>query len=197
LRTLPAARVQRHDARRLPLKDSTIDVVITSPPYLNAIDYVRCSKFSLVWMGYRTSQLQTLRSTNIGSERGRRPQQKTNELESLVSAIGGNRLSVRDSGMLRGYIRDLDRVLSEVSRVLVPKGRAIFVVGDSTVRGTFVRNSEIINQLGKRHGLRLKKRTSRELPPSRRYLPPPTGKGTGAELAERMRREVIMNFVKQ
>lgn len=195
-RKLPTARVRRHDARRLPLKDSSIDVVITSPPYLNAIDYVRCSKFSLVWMGFKVSDLQTLRSTNIGSERGRKPLQRADKLETLLGVIGGKRLSVHDKGMLRGYIRDLDLVLREISRVLIPSGRAIFVVGDSTVRGTFVRNSEIISRLGAQHGLELKKRVSRELPPSRRYLPPPTGTGTGAGFGERMRREVIMHFVK-
>jgi hypothetical protein len=31
-------------------KGAPVDFVITSPPYLNAIDYVRCSKFTLVWM---------------------------------------------------------------------------------------------------------------------------------------------------
>ena len=36
----PGANVQVADARRLPLADNSIDIVITSPPYLNAIDYV-------------------------------------------------------------------------------------------------------------------------------------------------------------
>ena len=47
----PATQVYEGDARRLDLGDRSVDLVITSPPYLNAIDYLRCSKFSLVWMG--------------------------------------------------------------------------------------------------------------------------------------------------
>jgi hypothetical protein len=67
----PAPRLLKGDARHLPLPDATVDLVLTSPPYLNAIDYMRCSKFSLVWMGYRIPELRTLRSRSIGSEVGR------------------------------------------------------------------------------------------------------------------------------
>lgn len=35
------AIVQSGDARRLPLVDETVDLVVTSPPYANAIDYMR------------------------------------------------------------------------------------------------------------------------------------------------------------
>jgi hypothetical protein len=66
----PPASVQKADARDLPLRGGTVDVVITSPPYLNAIDYLRGHKLSLVWMGYSVSELRSLRSGNIGSEVG-------------------------------------------------------------------------------------------------------------------------------
>jgi hypothetical protein len=48
----PAPVVKNGDARRLGVDSSSIDMVLTSPPYLNGIDYLRCSKFSLAWMGY-------------------------------------------------------------------------------------------------------------------------------------------------
>ena len=47
----PRAHVQIADARALKFGAGSFDLVVTSPPYLNAIDYLRCSKFSLVWMG--------------------------------------------------------------------------------------------------------------------------------------------------
>ena len=68
----PPSRVTNGDARGLEIEDNSIDVVITSPPYLNAIDYLRCSKFSLVWMGYTVSELR--RSEVKTLERNRRHQ---------------------------------------------------------------------------------------------------------------------------
>ena len=44
----PTASVDFGDARKLPIPDKSVDVVITSPPYLNAIDYIRGHKFSLI-----------------------------------------------------------------------------------------------------------------------------------------------------
>ena len=57
------------DARNLPIRSSSVDLVVTSPPYANAIDYMRAHKFSLVWMGYPIEELSILRGQYIGSER--------------------------------------------------------------------------------------------------------------------------------
>ncbi|MBF8284316.1 MAG: hypothetical protein HW378_3231 [Anaerolineales bacterium] len=45
--------IQTGDTRRLALADDSVDLIITSPPYANAIDYMRAHKFSLVWLGDR------------------------------------------------------------------------------------------------------------------------------------------------
>lgn len=42
----PSVQLQQGDARKLPMKAGSIDLVITSPPYLNAIDYMRCSSLA-------------------------------------------------------------------------------------------------------------------------------------------------------
>lgn len=194
----PHAKIMRHDARRLPLADSSIDFVITSPPYLNAIDYIRCSKFSLIWMGYCVSELQDLRGRNIGSERSTgRATILPEPLEKLLLALGMSGLSARDMGMLRRYVGDLDKIVGEISRVLTPEGRAIFVVGNSTVHGAFIKNSDIIASLAARHSLKLMQRLSRDLPPSRRYLPPPAERSDAAQLDARMRQEIVLKFTSQ
>src|ERR1700679_1322411 len=66
----PKTIVYQADARRLPIRSNSIDLVLTSPPYLNAIDYLRCSKFSLIWMGISLAKIRSLRSESIGTEVG-------------------------------------------------------------------------------------------------------------------------------
>ncbi len=191
----PVANVSIGDARNLDIKAESIDLVLTSPPYLNAIDYMRCSKFSLVWMGYNVSALREIRRGSVGTEASSR--QAINEpwVRSLIKDMSLEpELSTRDHGLLSTYAWDMDRALSEVSRVLRPQGRAVYVVGESTCRGTFIRNSSIITGVAERHGLKLISRYWRGLPENRRYLPPPRrGK---ARLDGRMRREVIVEFRK-
>jgi hypothetical protein len=68
----PAPTVYRGDARQLSIHEGTVDLVLTSPPYLNAIDYMRCSKFSLIWMGHTIDELRGTRSRSVGTEVGNR-----------------------------------------------------------------------------------------------------------------------------
>ena len=53
----------------LPLADGSVDLIVTSPPYANAIDYMRAHKFSLVWLGQPIANLSHLRGKYIGAER--------------------------------------------------------------------------------------------------------------------------------
>ena len=62
----PVPTIREGDARSLQLADNSIDLVLTSPPYMNAIDYLRCSKFSLVWMGWSTRELSHIRRARHG-----------------------------------------------------------------------------------------------------------------------------------
>ena len=57
------------DSRSLPLADGSVDLIVTSPPYANAIDYMCAHKFSLVWLGQPIANLSHLRSKYIGAER--------------------------------------------------------------------------------------------------------------------------------
>lgn len=193
----PPPKVGEGDARRLEIDDDSIDIVVTSPPYLNAIDYLRCSKFSLVWMGYNLSELRRIRSNNIGAESAS-PEATTAEwVQSIIKNLRLRpRLSSREQKLLCQYIWDMNQALSETARVLRSGATAIYVVGDSTIKGTFVRNSRIVLTLARRHGLSLVSRHSRSLPANRRYLPPPSAGSDESALDSRMRREVVMEFRK-
>jgi len=182
-----AVSVERRDARRLPpsLK-GRIDLVITSPPYLNAIDYMRGHRMSLVWLGFQIQQLSKLRSNSVGAERY--PEKGA---ESL-SAPRVSGLSERQQGMLDRYAGDTDVLMGQLAEALSPEGEAALVVGDSTLNGVLVHNSEIIQEAAERNGFFLADRKTRPLPTSSRYLPPPAS--TSGALSKRMRHEVVMRF---
>ena len=61
--------VQFGNAQNLALRNSSTDLIVTSPPYAsNAIDYMRAHKFSLVWLGHKISDLGDKRGEYIGGE---------------------------------------------------------------------------------------------------------------------------------
>lgn len=192
----PKASVQNADARDLPVKTGTIDVVITSPPYLNAIDYIRGHKLSLVWMGYTIDHLRDLRATNIGTEAVLKSEEEALTNATMEQMCLGEPLSQRDAGMLKQYIQDTKKMLSEIARVLRPKGKAVIVVGDCNLKNTFVRNSRGIEIAAKAVGLKVHAIKTRPLPTNRRYLPPPSAAGAGKALKKRMSEEVILTLLK-
>jgi SAM-dependent methyltransferase len=194
----PQAVVRQADARALPVRPGTADLVITSPPYLNAIDYLRGHKLSLVWMGHSVGELRQIRADNVGTEVSA-PRAAHAVVDARIDGALGcmgqvERLRKRDLGMVRRYLTDMDVVMRQIARALVVGGRAVLVIGDSTLGGVFLRNSAALEHLGREAGLTPLGSNRRPLPPSRRYLPPPCAKGAGDRLTSRMREEVILRF---
>ena len=197
------ADVRLGDARSLDMGDGSADMVITSPPYLNAIDYMRCSKFTLVWMGHTVGELRRIRAGAVGTEAGMYDFETGGEIDTALSmAVGRDgraALGHRRMGILARYVSDMFSVLDEVARILKANGTAVFVVGENVTRGVSVRTPEIICEASSHAGLSVRSVKYRDIPAASRYLPPPpmaTRGGGGAAIAMRMRREAIVVAVK-
>lgn len=190
---LAPATVRRGDARALSaIATGSIDAVVTSPPYLNAIDYLRGHRLALVWLGHTIPELRSIRAANIGSERVTARAKTAGNVCGLSDPAIEGEAGPRLRAMVERYALDLTAVLAEAHRVLRPGGSATFVVGNSCVQGAFVRNDVLIIAAAERAGFALRSTAERELPPNRRYLPPPTH--TDSPLQKRMRTECVLMF---
>ena len=88
--------------------ESTVDAVITSPPYSIALDYVKNDEHALEALEIDLAELRN----GMTGVRGRGRKEK-----------------------LALYNEDLKQMFCEVERVLKPAARAVFVIGDATVDG--------------------------------------------------------------
>lgn len=184
------------DARALKkVENQTVDAVLTSPPYLNAIDYLRGHRLSLVWLGHRLGDLRTIRSASIGAERGPDQPRPADMFEPIRRAMcDTTSLPTRHVAMIERYSEDLYRMMSEIVRVVRVGGVATFVVGNSCLKGSFIRNSAGVSAAASMLGMRTLREFERDLPSGSRYLPmPKSGSGNGA-LGKRMRTETILSF---
>ena len=189
---LAGANVRTGDARKLEtVDDQSIDLVLTSPPYLNAIDYMRGHRLSLVWLGHKFSDLRTVRSDAIGAERRASVRDEPEWLGEITTAMGEiDRLPQRHQAMIERYVRDLRAMVLEVARVLKPAGQATFVMGNSCLKGVFVHNSSALKKAAELAGLTTVAEYERPLPERSRYLP----MSTTSALGNRMRTETILTF---
>lgn len=189
------ARIQLGDARNMvDVASHSVDAVITSPPYLNAIDYLRGHKLSLVWLGYTIAQIRAIRGECIGVEKRIASGSLSNQVIDITSKLKGiDALPSRQVKMIERYTSDAYLFMQETARVLKPDGKVILVIGNSCLQNIFVENSRIFSEAGKFHGLELSKRPIiRELPVSSRYLP--ISKDDSNALSRRMKTEVILEF---
>lgn len=182
------------DARRLPLPNESVHLIVTSPPYANAIDYPRAHKFSLVWLGHSISEMTRLRSEYIGTEKIHSPLTRLPDpVENILSQI--RERDRRREQIIRQYFSDMAQVLREMARVLAPGRAAILVVGPSTVRGIKITTPQCIALLGEHIGLEVVGIGKRKLDRNRRMLPVSSVTNeNGIEL--RVHEESVIGFLK-
>jgi len=188
--------IKRGDARNLSsIPNESIDKVITSPPYLNAIDYMRGNKFSLVWLGFSIPGLRDIRSNSIGAEKKLDADQNQERIDKIFNNIFQDApLLSKQQSMIKRYINDSIFLMAEIARVLKRGKKATLVVGNSNLSGVYIENSEIFNQAAILVGLNLVDSRKREIPLNKRYLPILTDDINA--LNKRMKHEIIMTFSK-
>ncbi len=117
-------RVYVSDARRSPLENESVDLVITSPPYINVFNYHQQSRKSVESLGWKPLVIAT---SEIGANRKFR----------------GNRFLT-----VVQYCLDISDVLKELHRICKRDSHLIFVLGrESNVRKTPFRNGDMFREI--------------------------------------------------
>jgi len=185
------------DAQRLPLDDSSVDLIVTSPPYAsNAIDYMRAHKFSLVWLGYPIARLGQKRKEYIGGEvlsdiKFERLPESTHAVVAEVS-----KGDVRKGRVLHRYYSEMKRTLLEMFRVLRPGKAAIVVVGSSTMRGLDTKIHLSLSDIGRSIGFEVPKIGVRSMDRNKRMLPAGLKINLDSQIQQRMHEEYVIGFYK-
>ena len=187
------AEVIEGDARRLKeLGDDTFDHAVTSPPYLNAIDYLRGHRLVLVWLGYDLSSIRTTRSASVGAEKILPPAAGQRDVAHYVIESVNSTFANRHLGWIRRYAVDMQAVLGELARVVKRDGTVVMVVGNSFLRGAVVDNALLVRDIAQGSGFLIEDSRVRSIPARRRYLPPPCNGNN--MLDTRMREETVLKM---
>ena len=168
----PPSVVALRDARNAGWADRSVDLAVTSPPYVNGMDYVMNYKVDLAWLGYARSysDLATLRRAEVACDN--LPRSETAPflgpttlpdpwLREILARIRENVLRKgtyrRDDmhAVVHRYFADLAPVLTGVRRALLPGGRFVVVVGDSLLAGTYVPGDLLLARIGAALGFSL------------------------------------------
>jgi hypothetical protein len=152
--------------------DGSVDLIITSPPYPNNIDYSEVYKLELWLLGFVSSgadflalRRSTFRSHPTYEKTDGVPTEFNDELRGgrLRTLLGGLLRRLEDSSdawrgrLLAAYFGDMWRTIRSLKRTLSKNGIAVMVVGNS-LHGTdipaLVATDLILAQIAECHGMR-------------------------------------------
>jgi len=118
------------NALNINLKDSSVDGIITSPPYSFAIDYVENDKDQLEFLGYNTVNLK----------------------KELIGLKGESKKEKIDT-----YFNDMDKFCNEAARVLKKNKYLVIIIGSNTNQTGGIRLEETVIKSAKSYDLTLVK----------------------------------------
>lgn len=138
------AQIVGQDARQMPLAEASVDLVVTSPPYCNALDYTRAHALAVGWLADVLSispqEYSQLGRRYIGADRvpvAALPERgdqawKVPLVQQLIAQVSEH--DSKKGAVVRRYFADMWQALSEMGRVLRPGGHAALIVCPSNIR---------------------------------------------------------------
>lgn len=151
-------------------RSSSVDLAITSPPYLNNYHYIRNTRPHLYWLGFaeKPKDIKPLEDQNFGkfwqNVRGLKtvdldfPNPPTHMTETLAHLRSLN----TDRGVYGGngwanyaaaYFNDCYRFAQGLRHILKPGGSAFVVIGNSILQGVMIPTDQYLGQIAECAGL--------------------------------------------
>jgi DNA modification methylase len=172
LATRPAARVVNDSFFRCKeyAAGESVDLCVTSPPYLNNYHYIRNTRPQLYWLGFAASPRDTqhLEQDNFGKywqtvrELTDVPLDFPNPPEALVAQLNRLRTLKSDRGIYGGngwanyaasYFNDCYRFAQCLNYILKPGGQAFVVIGNSILQGIMIPTDQYLGEIAEHAGL--------------------------------------------
>jgi hypothetical protein len=172
--SLPSVDGQIYNLDFLESKDvlppCSVDLVVTSPPYMNNYHYVRNTRPQLFWLSFVASpkELRRLEEANFGkywqTVRDSAPLDLQFDHPELSSTLGSLRQTRTEKGPYGGpgwanyvaaYFNDCSRFCRVLKRALTRRGVAVVVIGNSIIQGHEIKTDLVLADIARQHGFAL------------------------------------------
>ncbi len=134
------------------LEDDSIDLAVTSPPYINAVDYPRTHQLEMYWLGLlEDGPLSHVKREYIGTETVYKDEYSTlktsgyETLDPILERIFN--VDPRRSFIVYKFFKDMEQQLSEMFRILKPEARYCIAIGNNLIRGVEVQSNKILSDI--------------------------------------------------
>lgn len=158
------------------LENHSIDLVITSPPYLNSRDYTDIYIVEL-WMLDLVNSYEELRSlrgrtlrSHVQVNHGNVELLEIDELKRVLKKLNLQKDKFWNNGlpeMIKGYFKDMDILFLHLRDKMIPDRKLFINVANSAYYGVEIKVDEIVCAIAESHGFTVNEiREARQLRPS-------------------------------
>jgi site-specific DNA-methyltransferase (cytosine-N4-specific) len=132
----------------LPLRDQSIDIIVTSPPYGDSrttVAYGQFSRLALQWLDYE--DVSSLDNRLLGGKAWKDLEVKINSktLKKTIKEIA--KIDEKRAREVLSFYEDFDKCVIQLDRVMAKKGFICFVVGNRTVKGINILTDKIMIEM--------------------------------------------------
>lgn len=125
-------------------KIPTVDMIITSPPYVTSYEYADLHQLTTLWLGF-TNDYRDLRKGSIGSlyheyNFNREWKRLNNTGNKIVSHLLDQKKSKASS--VAKYFLDMQQVTKKVYKILSKNGIALFIIGNTEYKNVRIDNAK-------------------------------------------------------
>ena len=151
------------DARTIPIEDKSVNLIVTSPPYVTSYEYADLHQLTALWLEY-TKDLSDFRKRFIGSSYHNKKHLILNS--SIAEDIRAELLKKdkRTAEEVSTYFSEMNQVFLEMKRILKKGGKICIVIGDTSLKGVNVLNAEVFAEQLQNLGLKITDIIKREIP---------------------------------
>ena len=147
--------------------ETKVNLVITSPPYINAFDYGRTMRLENLWLGLLTeNELRDKKKDYVGTEKIKTYKEKedlsilkeSEILEKVYKKIVQS--DEKRALIVKKFFDDMKTNYNQVKKCLNKDGHYVIVIGDSNIRQVKVKSSEILTEIAINNGFILEDKFS-------------------------------------
>ena len=155
--------VQSGSAKVQPVSGNSVDLIVSSSPYVTSYEYADLHQLSTLWLDL-ADDLKEYRKEFIGTS------YKQYEDKPLSSQIASNIVaemlpkSRKKAKEIEAFFIDMQDVFDENFRILRPGGRCCYVIGNTKLKGVDILNAEAFAESLQYSGFKLDRLIKREIP---------------------------------
>ncbi len=133
---LPVIQIIDENTKLIPSRNN--DVMITSPPYLQAQEYIRASKLGLLWLGYSKNAIRQMSKLEIPYRQPIDFEIKSKLYQTFHNNFSNDKVATR---VLSSYFTNM---LSLIEKASVSCHTLYIFVGSAGLKGTSIPIDEIV-----------------------------------------------------